>query len=352
MTSPTNQTTPNGVSGTGDPAGQPRITPGFLARASAGGVLMGLANLVPGISGGTMLVASGVYTRFIDSISDVTRFRLRPTPIITLATIALSAAVAIGGLAGVISDALAGFRWGMYSLFIGLTLGGVPIMLKLIRPMTTAAYTGLAAGITAMLALVALQAATGAGSSASATNPVMLTLAGAAGASAMILPGVSGAYLLLLLGQYENVINGVKDFVSAAKDADLEAATATLSVLVPIGIGVVLGVVVIGNLLRFVLHRYEKATLGVLLGLLIAAPAGLYPFKEGQQPRIGEMFEGQVVTEETLPEIDPKDWPETYFSPTPGHVAGSLALIAAGFAATLAIGRLGRPRNAENTAAA
>lgn len=333
-----------------EPTPQPRLTPGFLARASAGGVLMGLANLVPGISGGTMLVATGVYTRFIDSISDITRLRLKPAPILTLATIALSAAVAIGGLAGVISNALAGFRWGMYSLFIGLTLGGVPIMLKLVRPMSTAAFAGLAAGIAAMLALVALQAATDTGS-ASSTSPAMLALAGAAGASAMILPGVSGAYLLLLLGQYENVINGVKDFVSAAKDADLDAVTASLSVLVPVGIGVVLGVVVIGNLLRFVLHRYEKATLGVLLGLLIAAPAGLYPFKQGQQPRVGETFEGQVVTEETLPEIDPKDWPETYFSPTPGHIAGSLALIAAGFAATLAIGRLGTARNASNASA-
>ncbi len=302
---------------------------------------MGLANLVPGISGGTMLVATGVYTRFIDAISDVTRFRLRFPTLTVLGVIVLGALVSIGGLAGVISWGLAGFRWGMYSLFIGLTLGGVPIMLRLTKPMTRPAWAGLVAGLGVMVALVVVQEMQTGGSGGSGGGVVMLMLAGAAGASAMILPGVSGAYLLLLLGQYERIIGSIKDFIHAASGGDIAGASGELGVLIPVGLGVVLGVVVIGNVLRYVLHHYEKATLGFLLGLLIAAPVGLYPFKEGHPPAVGEVFDGEVVTEASLAEIDPKDWPETAFTPGVGHVAGALGLIAAGFVMTLGVSRLG-----------
>lgn len=322
---------------------QPReqLGKGTLARAVLGGALMGIANLVPGISGGTMLVATGVYTRFIDAVSDATRLRFSKSTVLILGAIVGAALIAIGGLAGVISLGLAEFRWGMYSLFIGLTLGGVPIMLRLLGKLTPKAIPGALAGIAVMALLVVLQSSQPSGQAATA-GPVSLAVAGMAGASAMILPGISGAYLLLILGQYENIITVVKDTVKAATSGDLSAITAGASTLIPVGIGVVLGVAVIGNLLRFVLHRFEKHTLGFLLGLLIAAPAGLYPFKEGVPPAIGDVFEGEVVTEASLEEIDPKDWAESYFTPSVGHVAGSLGLIGVGVVLTLLIARLGK----------
>ena len=64
-------------------------------------------------------------------------------------------------------------------------------------------------------------------------------------------------------------------------------------------------------------------------------------FKEGQPPEVGELFNGEVVTEASLAEIDPKDWPETYFVPGIGHIAGSLGLIGAGFLVTLGVSRIG-----------
>lgn len=305
---------------------------------------MGLANLVPGISGGTMLVAAGVYTPFIDAISDLTRLRFNRRSITVLAVVVAAAILAIGAGAGIIAAGLASFRWGMYSLFIGLTLGGVPVMLTLLRPMTKPAWFGAAIGAAVMAGLVVLQMQSSADGAAS-SNPILLVLAGIAGASAMILPGVSGAYLLLLLGQYETIIDAIKTFVKAAASADISAALQTLSVVIPVGIGVVVGVVVVGNLLRFLLHRYEKLTLGFLLGLLIAAPAGLYPFKQGVEPQIGDTIKGQVITEDTIAGAlaDPKDWPERTFTPTPVQITGALALIALGFAATAGLARLSKP---------
>ena len=320
------------------------LGPALAFRAAVGGAMMGLANLVPGISGGTMLVAVGIYRRFIDAISDVTRLHLRGPTLALLGIVVLAALVAIGGLSGVIAQALVDYRWGMFSLFIGLTLGGAPLLFRMTRPFDGAAYAGLVAGAAAMLGLALLQGGAADGGHVQ-TNWLLLGVAGTLAASAMILPGVSGAYLLLLLGQYEPIINAVKDAVSAAADADLAGMLAQFDVIVPVGVGAVLGVVVVANLLRFLLHRYEKATLGILLGLLLAAPAGLYPFREGVPPQVGDVFEGQVVTAENVAEYaapkNAKDWPQRPFTPTLAQVGGSLGLILAGFLITLGIARLG-----------
>ena len=91
-----------------------------LVRCGLGGVLMGLANLVPGISGGTMLVACGIYTLFIDAVSDATRLRFSKKTIMVLGAVVLGAVIAIGGLASSIHWALVNHRWMMFSVFIGL----------------------------------------------------------------------------------------------------------------------------------------------------------------------------------------------------------------------------------------
>lgn len=324
--------------------------------------MMGLANLVPGISGGTMLVAVGIYTRFIDAISSVTRLKLTKPTILLLGTVVLFAGIAIAGCSGLIAGLLETHRWAMYSLFIGLTWGGAPLIWRMIRESGTSegasrgsgkvfdqpVSLGFVAGMVVMAGLAALQLR-GAEGGGGSDSIVMLALGGVAGASAMILPGVSGAYLLLLLGLYDTIVNAIKDSVSAAKDANLDALFDQLSIVVPVGVGVVVGIAVVANVLRFVLHRYERATLGVLLGLLVAAPAGLYPFREGIPPEVGDVIKGQTIaTAEEAAEVKPKDWPQRTFTPTGTHLGSSLGLIVVGLGVTLAIDRLGRkkPRKA------
>jgi putative membrane protein len=318
-------------------------TPVPVVRSLLAGVLMGLANLVPGISGGTMLVACGVYRRFIDAVSNATRLRLDRPTVLTLGVIVFGAAVSVGGLAGVIAWALAEHRWVMFSLFIGLTLGGAPVLIKLARPLRRDVWFGVAGGAVAMAGLVVLQE-TGAGGG-SGGGSVGLVLGGAAAAGAMILPGVSGAFLLLLLGQYETIIGAIKDTMSAAARADVDGVMAQMGVIVPVGIGVLVGVAGVANLLKWVMHRWERPTLGVLLGLLLAAPAGLYPFREGVPPEIGDTIKGTAVTAENVESFrDPaeaKDWAQKAYAPSAVQVLGSLGLIVAGFGATVVISRLG-----------
>ena len=211
----------------------------LLFRAGAGGALMGLANLVPGVSGGTMLLAAGVYPALIRALAELTRLRLSWRPVLLAGTVAASGALAIGLFAGWIRELVIGQRWVMYSLFIGLTLGGVPLIWRLSRPTSPSFWIGAAFGF-ALLLPTALGPPTG---SAGEGGAILLVLAGVAGAAAMILPGISGAYLLLLLGQYEVVLGAVERLkqVLLSGGADTALLSETLSVLVPVAAGAVLG---------------------------------------------------------------------------------------------------------------
>lgn len=322
----------------------PRSIP--IIRCGLGGVLMGLANLVPGISGGTMLVACGIYTLFIDAVSDATRLRFNKRMLLVLGCVVVGAVLAIGALAGVIHFALVHHRWVMFSIFIGLTLGGVPILWAMAKPARRDTWMGFAGGLIVMGALVVVQELGGSG--AGLRGPVGLFLGGAAAASAMILPGISGAFLLLLLGMYEPIIGAIKDTVSALKDADVAGVIDQVGVVIPVGFGVLAGVALVSNALRWVLHHYERITLGVLLGLIVAAPAGLYPFRVGVPPEVGDVIKGESVTRENLEEMrapdNAKDWAQRAFTPSATQVGGSLGLIVLGFGATLGIARLGREK--------
>lgn len=318
----------------------------LAVRSAVGGLLMGLANLVPGISGGTMLLASGIYPRFVQAIAEVTTLRFRLPSLVVLGSVVCSAGVAILLLAGIVKDLVVGYRWIMYSLFIGLTLGGIPVVWAMIRKHTRSVWIGATVGLLAMGALAVVQSS-GLGTSASSQSSwILLVIAGLAGASAMILPGVSGGYLLLVLGQYIPILSGIDAFKEALQASDLGAAMGpAFGVGLPVGIGVVIGVVGVSNLLKFLLARYENATLGVLLGLLLGAVVGLWPFQHGVEPQVGDVVKGQVVTAEVLETLEPEDWPTVYFAPNAGHVAGALGLMVLGFGVVAGISRFGRERS-------
>jgi putative membrane protein len=302
---------------------------------------MGLANLVPGISGGTMLLAVGVYPNFINAIADLTVLRFKPRPMIVLATIAGAATLAIGLLAGPTRALVIDERPLMYSFFIGLTLGGLPLVWRLAQPVTRGVWI---AAAVAFALMVAMAFGTEGGNGTSAASMPLLVLSGLAGASAMILPGISGGYLLLLLGQYEPIlaaIDQVKQGLIGPAGFDLDRILASMNVVIPVGIGVVLGVVGVSNLLRWLLDRYEKPTLGVLLGLLLGAVVGLYPFQAPVPPELGFEDRGRPVPEAELADIPQEDWPLERFSPGARDLVTSGGTIALGLLLTYAISRFG-----------
>ncbi|MDH3584599.1 MAG: DUF368 domain-containing protein, partial [Phycisphaerae bacterium] len=199
-----------------------------------------------------------------------------------------------------------------------------------------------AAGFAAMAALAWVQQdRAGAGMAPRGGNLLMLA-AGVVGAGAMILPGISGAYLWLVMGVYVPVLGAVDRFRQAASDGDWAAAwEPAIGVILPVGLGVLIGILAISNLLRILLDRFPKPTLGLLLGLLVGAVAGLWPFQQAVTPQPGQLLHGRELTAEAIRDLPPHEWPVQFFSPTAGQVFVSLGLIVVGFVLTALLAHLG-----------
>jgi putative membrane protein len=306
-----------------------------------GGVLMGLANLVPGISGGTMLLAAGVYPTFVDSVAAATMLSRKLRPWLLLACIAVPAVLAIGVLAGTVRDIVLEHRWIAYSLFIGLTLGGAPTLWRMLKPMPGRAGIAALVALIAMVALAILQES----QPSSSTGEGGLTglfIAGFAGAAAMVLPGVSGGYLLLVLGQYVAVLDAIDAFKDAIRAGELSLILQSVWPLLAIGIGVLLGISLVSNIMRWLLKRHRDVTLGALLGLLLGAVAGLWPFREAVLPEVGSVVRGEVVVTAAAAEaIELKYRPTESYKPSLGQVGLSLLLVIGGGVGSLLVGRLG-----------
>jgi putative membrane protein len=323
-------------------APEEQLSTPLILRSALGGVLMGLANLVPGISGGTMLLAVGVYPRFIDAVARVTRLRFTLTPVTLLGVVVLSAMLAIVLLAGSVKDLVVERRWVMYSLFIGLTLGGLPVVWRMARRFDRPVIVGTLGGFVGMAALAIAQTQ-GASTAASEGGFVLLFVAGLAGASAMILPGVSGGYLLLVIGAYVPILSGIDAFRAGVSAGDYAVVMQTVvGVLLPVGLGVVVGVAAVSNFLRIALKRFEKLTLGVLIGLLLGAVVGLWPFRAPVEPIPGDVYRGQMLNTAMIVELEVEDWPTRPFDPSAAQAGAALAFILVGFGVTTLVDRVGR----------
>jgi putative membrane protein len=331
---------------------------------------MGLANLVPGVSGGTMILAMGLYDRFIGALADVTRLRFNRASILFLGVIAVGAAGALVGLSGVAVALVTDHRWVMYSLFIGMTLGGSPELFKQSRPLRIAPIVAFLLAFAVMAALAWWLS----DAQVPATIPVFVFM-GVLGAASMILPGISGSYMLLIFGMYDVIIG------SLSASALREDLGESLGILIPVGIGAVLGMGLLSNLLKFLLARYSAASHAALLGLLVGSVLGLWPFQEPVNPDLAqkdyrksvEMILGGADLAEVndrygldFDEVQAELVRETYadktagdlkqlgdelerFDPKVQQIVAALGLFLAGFALTRALG--GKKKAAQKTKA-
>ncbi len=301
---------------------------------------MGLANLVPGLSGGTMLLASGIYPRFIEAVADLSRFRYRRVSVLLLVVVGVGAGLAVLILAGPLRDLVIHRRWVMYSAFIGLTLGGVPLVWRLIQGAGRISWAGLALGFLAMAALALAQSGPAAAGDAG-SGPLGLVVAGAAGAAAMVLPGLSGGYLLLVLGVYLPILSAVDGLLDALAAGNPRGLVEPAAVLFPFAAGIAVGVTLISNAVRLALRRWRRMTLAALLGLLLGAVIGLWPFQAPVAPTPGDMVGAPVIAGETPARVEPTNQPLASFRPRPHQAAVALVLVAAGFVVTWGISRMG-----------
>ena len=217
----------------------------------------------------------------------------------------------------------------------------------MLRPISRRAVASAVIAFVGMVALAVsqeIELSTAGGEAAewgSSTRP-----AGFAGAAAAVLPGerrLSAA----AHGAYVPVLDAISAFRQALSIRSVPGLMSASIPLVAIGIGVVLGVVVVSNVIRWLLHRYREATLGALLGLLLGAVAGLWPFRMPVPPPVGTVVLGTddgdvtVISDAHARTIELKRWPTRSFTPDAPQLAGAVGLIAVGFGISIAVGWLG-----------
>lgn len=252
-----------------------------------------MANLVPGVSGGTMILIMGLYDDFVSAVADATRLSFTRRNIVFLTIVATAALATIASLAGSLAGLVRDYPFAMYPLFIGLTLGGVPLLWRMMRPARGGSVAAVVAGVALMVAIAAAKPEdvkrsdvdNGQPGAAIESKYGLDLVAGVLGMSAMVLPGISGAYMLLILGRYEAVLTAVDQAKKYALSLGESGDLASLHVIIPVGIGAIISLIGFTNLLKWLLYHYEKPTIGLLLGIVIGSVFMLWPEANVGSPR-------------------------------------------------------------------
>ena len=240
------------------------------------GVVIGVANIIPGVSGGTMMVSMGIYDTLIHCITHLfSEFR---KSVKTLLPYAVGMLLGIVALASLLKFLFANYALPTSTTFIGLILGGLSPLLDKIRhkklgTVSIGVFVLFFAGIIAL-------AMTGDVSNpetltVDAGQMVILLVMGAVAAATMIIPGVSGSMVLMLLGYYTPVLNAVDAMKNAVFSMDFAAMGAPLLMLVPFCAGVVLGIFGVAKLIEWLLSGFPTQTYCAVLGLVVASPVAI-----------------------------------------------------------------------------
>lgn len=240
------------------------------------GVVIGVANIIPGVSGGTMMVSMGIYDTLIHCITHL--FKEFKKSILTLLPYAVGMVVGIVALASLLKFLFASYPLPTSTAFIGLILGGLSPLIGKVNRKKINLIAILA--FVVFFALVIVLALTG-----DVSNPDSLTLdfgqviilvvMGAIAAATMIIPGVSGSMMLMLLGYYTPILNAVDNLKTAAFSGNLAAAATPFFTLLPFGVGVVLGIFYVAKLIEWLLGRFPTPTYCGVLGLVLASPIAI-----------------------------------------------------------------------------
>lgn len=233
---------------------------------------MGAADVVPGVSGGTIAFITGIYEELIASISAVDGkalqllFKGNVTALWKhvngsfLAVLFAGIFTSILTLASLLSFLLDHHEILVWSFFFGLVAASVWMVGRTVKSWNWATLLSFAVGTAVAYLITVAPASTG------TTEPMYLILCGALAICAMILPGISGSFILLLLGAYGTVLNAVAD-----RD---------LMVIAYVGIGAAAGLLTFTKALKWIFAKFYNATIALLTGFLLGSLNKLWPWKE------------------------------------------------------------------------
>jgi putative membrane protein len=280
------------------------------------GTIIGIANIIPGVSGGTMALVMGIYERFINALHNISidtlkkglllfkfnkksytifKEEMKKIDALFLLSIATGAVSAIAALATIMKISLNSFHDPTYGFFFGLVLASALVPWKIIKKRSASVFVSIFIAFALIIGLsfsmsneekiekeqiryemkqkkaAAAQKNQTAASKKSiifsidSAQAIMIFIAGFISISAMILPGISGAFLLLLIGQYFALLEALNQL--------------NLAVIGVFTLGVFAGIIVFSRFLNWLLKKYHDKTMGFLLGLVCGSLWLIWPFK-------------------------------------------------------------------------
>ena len=235
------------------------------------GFLLGIANVIPGVSGGTLALTLGIYQDLIGAISHLFKNLKKNLKFLIPLGIGMVIAILLGSK--VITFCLDKFALPTTLFFIGLIVGGIPLLTKKVKgrrlkPLNLAVFL-LTFGI--VMIMTFLNAGNNAVDLSNMTviQFILLMIVGMVAAATMVIPGVSGSFVLMLLGYYKPIMATLGNLT------DFSLLGHNILVLAPFGIGLLIGIVGIAKLIEFLLKKYEIPTYYGIIGFVTASVIGL-----------------------------------------------------------------------------
>ena len=233
------------------------------------GLVFGVANIIPGVSGGTMLVVFGCY----DKVCGALALKLSEIKknIVFLIFFGIGAVIGLLGFAVMIKWLFGEFPTETYMFFMGLIAGSIPLILRnatVKQKFTPVCAIPFVLALALVVGLAMLEQAgvvTAASEAQGAGAFILFLIAGFVAAVAMIIPGVSGSFVMVLFGTYETVISSI------------HIHSLNFAVIIPTAIGVLAGLVLGARLISFLLKKYRLMVFSAILGLVVGSLYAIFP---------------------------------------------------------------------------
>lgn len=231
------------------------------------GFILGIANIIPGVSGGTLAMTMGIYEDIIKSISSILKTPKKSLKL--LLYLGIGAALSILILSKLLNYTLTNYAFATTLFFIGLIVGGFPLLLKKAKGHKVSLGYLLSflstTSLVIILRLLQTSENTVSLNNISLFTIIILLLVGMLAASTMVIPGVSGSFVLMLIGFYKPILNTISNITK------INLLGHNLLILVPFGIGVLLGIVLTAKLIEYLLKKYEIYTYYGIYGFILAS---------------------------------------------------------------------------------
>jgi putative membrane protein len=306
------------------------------------GIAMGAADVVPGVSGGTIAFISGIYEELIESIDKVNLsvfkvwkkegFKVAWTSINGSFLLALFSGIAISilSLAKAIKWLLHNEPILLWSFFFGLVLASILYVAKQIKVWSPKNFLAIIA--TSVLSYFITLAEP----FASPESPFYLLFCGFIAIIAMILPGVSGAFILLILGAYQTAIDTINNLVEGLTTGNMLLFKDAFLKFLLLAVGAVIGLKVFSKALNWMFKHQKNLTLAILTGFMIGSLNKIWPWKAILKTRINS--KGEEVTL-----LDKSILPSAYDDDS--QVLVALVFVVIGFTTILILESLGKQKN-------